>query len=311
MKPQSSNTTSADSSLSDEIHDENELRELSRCISENVSRTIELQYVGLHAQHQAATAAEPSITGTGREAEKERERRDKERRAQEANLLMQAPFCQFIFTQQSVLSSLMNLVIFLLGCPDSASSVRAVRLLHRLLPVAVGSRSPLALQLYGQVFQAGVDLLSTGKQQLLDAVENELTAMMKDLYIALVVGNLSAAPRQSLLNIPGVEPSTVSTLETTLGTVCAEKKHRAAMRAFLDRSIKQARLNQQKTVLNSAIGQQAAQHTNPLDLLQANSNANTSGRVGQIDNLAAPLILPSRPVDATPVDVSGVGNLFS
>ena len=83
------------SSLSNEIHEESELRELSRCISENISRVIELQYVSLHTAHTAASTAAAASTNP-----REKERMEKERRQRESQLLMQAPFCQLIFTQQ-------------------------------------------------------------------------------------------------------------------------------------------------------------------------------------------------------------------
>lgn len=91
---------SAASSLSNEIHEESELRELSRCISENISRTIELQYVSLHTAHTAATAAAAAAAPNTSINPREKERLEKERRQQESQLLMQTPFCQLIFTQQ-------------------------------------------------------------------------------------------------------------------------------------------------------------------------------------------------------------------
>lgn len=289
------NSSGGSASLSDEIHEESELCELSRCISENATRTIELQYLSLHAKHMAQVAAETaaapaaSAQADSREAEREKERREKERRQQEATLLMQAPFCQFLFTQSGVLSSLFGMLTFLVGCPDSASSVRAIRLLHRILPVGIGSRTPLAVQLYAQVFQACLGVLATANQQLLDTVEAEMTAMLKDIYVALVLPGLSIAPRQSLLALPSVEAQSVTALETLLATICSEKKYRAGMRSFLDRAIKQPRLRTQRAILDGQDGKRAATFTNPLELLQANSNAHTSGRVGQVENIKEPV----------------------
>ena len=86
-------------------------------------------------------------------------------------------FC-FVFSQP-LLTSLYQLLIFLVGCPDSAASVRSIRLCHRLLPVCIGSGNPLALQLYARVFDAGLVALSSATQQSLDIIEMELIALLK------------------------------------------------------------------------------------------------------------------------------------
>lgn len=314
-----SGSGSGGSSLEDEIHEESELRELSRSIPENLARTVELQYTELHTRHTAQVAAEQKAAAStqanlaspqGRDAERAKEQREKELRLQETQLLMQAPFCQFLFTEAGVLTSLMSMLNFLVTCSDSASSVRAVRLLHRLLPVGMASRSPQAVQLYASSFQAGLTALSSGSQQLLDTVEAELTALMKDIYVALVLSGTSEAPRHSLLALT-TDQTIVSALEGVLGVLCSEKKYRNAMRACLTRLVKAPRLAHQQSVLGSAHGATAAALTNPLELLQSNSNAHTSGRVGQVANLPQALQLPTKkPTDPNAGDTAGVSSLF-
>jgi hypothetical protein len=303
---QSGGRSAGGDSLEDEIHEESELRELSRSIPEVLSRTVELQYNELHTRHTAAVAAEQK-TGP----KNNNEQREKELRQQETQLLSQAPFCQFLFTQTPVLTALMNMLNFLVTCPDSASSVRAVRLLHRLLPVGIASKSQQAVQLYSTAFQAGLTALASGTQQFLDTVESEVTAMMKDIYVALVLSGISASPRQSLLSLTS-DQTIVSSLEAVLGVLCSEKKYRNAMRSCLKKLIKAPRIAGQQSVLSGQNGVAAAALTNPLDLLQTNSNAGTSGRVGPIANLQQPLNLPPKPVDPNAVaDTSFAGsNLF-
>ena len=305
--------SSSSSSLSSEIHEESELRELSRCISENFSRTIELQYVALHNAHTAANAvatAAASVAavtaaknGTAAANSREEREKEKERRQQESRLLMQVPFCQLIFTQQPLLSSLFPLLLFLMGCPDSASSVRALRVFHRLLPVCIGSQNPLALQLYGRVFESGVRVLASANQQTLDVVEMELVAMLKDIYVALVLPSLSLEPRTLLLSLPGATEASVAALEKVLGTTQAEKKYRTAMRNFLDRHIKQTRVAQQSGAIAAATAS-TVRTINPLDLVA--TKAPTSQSVRDL----APLNLPARAAKPGGEDVSGIGNLF-
>ena len=169
----------------------------------------------------------------------------------------------FHFVSQPLLTSLYQLLIFLIGCPDSAAAVRAIRLCHRLLPVCIGSGNPLALQLYARVFEAGLVALSSATQQTLDVIEMELIALIKDVYQLLGLSNLTAAPRQLLLALPNVTPADVAALDKVLATVCSEKKYRSAMRTFLDRHIKAVRLAAQ----SGAAGSGAALTSNPLDLV--------------------------------------------
>ena len=292
-----SSSSSSSTSLSSEIHEESELRELSRCLSDNFSRTIELQYVALHT---ALAGAHPPPTSTPNS--REEKEREKERRQQESQLLMSAPFCQLIFTQQPLLASLFPLLLFLLSCPDSASSVRAVRLCHRLLPVAIGSRNPAALSYYSSVFDTGVRVLAQAPAQTLEVVEMELIALLKDVYAALVLPGLAEAPRLTLLSLPGATVPAVQALEAVLGTICAEKKYRSAMRAFLDTHIKAARLAQQAA--SGASGTGAASLTaNPLELVSSKAPNLRSVRD------LAPLNLPPRPRKPEE-DLSGLGQLF-
>ena len=315
---QSGGRSGGGGSLEDEIHEDSELRELSRSIPEVISRTVELQYTELHKRHTAQVEAEHKQSARtnnnlasprGPDAERAKEQREKELRQQETQLLMQAPFCQFLFTQSAVLTALMDMLNFLVTCPDSASAVRAVRLIHRLLPVGIASKSQQAIQLYATAFQAGLTSLASGTQQFLDTIESELTAMMKDIYVALVLSGVSASPRQSLLSLTS-DPTIVSSLESVLGVLCSEKKYRNAMRACLKKLVKAPRIAGQQSVLSGQNGVAAAALTNPLDLLQSNSNAGTSGRVGPIANLQQPLNLPPKPANPNAGDTSGMINLF-
>lgn len=102
--------------------------------------------------------------------------------------------CVAFLPVQALLTSVFELLTLLLSCPDSAASVRAIRVLHRLQPVATflhaGSEArlleyipwarnvPTCQAIYAQVFEAGVRTLATAKAQLLDVVETELIALM-------------------------------------------------------------------------------------------------------------------------------------
>ncbi len=98
--------------------------------------------------------------------------------------------------------------------------------------------------------------------------------MQVSTYQQLVqVGN-TPVPRHVLLSLPGASVrADVLTLEDVLGTVCAEKNHRGAMRAFLDRHVKATRVAMQANGAAGRAGDTAA--ANPLDLVgQAGGGTN-------------------------------------
>jgi hypothetical protein len=190
-------------------------------------------------------------------------------------------------------------------------------------------KSPSSIEAYAAVFEGGVKVLATAKAQVLEVVEMELIALMvqkqsdkpeigsrrasslngciacvcfsilqKDIYTSLVLPNLSLAPRSLLLSIPSPNISQeVSQLEATLGTVCAEKKHRSALRNFMDRFVRAARIAQTQAAQQNGV---FSTSVNPLDVVAAKG--------GSVKDLE-PLILPTRPGKPGAEDLS-VGKLF-
>lgn len=325
-----SSSSSSSSSLSAEILEESELRELSRSIVDTISQTLERQYNTLHAASIAKAAAasvaadgasqsKPSSSGTPTAAAAEKEKEEK--------LLLQTSMCQLILTQQPLFTSVFSLLHFLISCPDSQASVKSIRLIHRLLPVALppvstSSSTPnqqqqqqqqpqqawygLAAQVYAAGFETCLRTMATAPQQKLDTIEAEVVALVKDMYVALVLPHLNVSPRQLLLSLPSSTPAAVSNLELSLGAVMSEKKHRLAMRSFLDRTLKKHRHAAQTQMIVASID--AARSINPLDLLS--SAQPTGSQKAPIHNLQEKLVLPARPVKEVVEDVSGVSNLF-
>jgi len=303
--------SSASSSLAAEILEDNELRELSRAVSEVLSRAIEAQYVPALAAAQAQISANAPVLA-----------KDKDRhRVDELSVLRGVPFVQLILRNEPVQRALFELLIGLTGCPDSAASVRAVRLLQRLYPALLAASDsasseqqpsaglvataasplrPLSVSLYARVFEQGVRVLATAKAQLLDVVEGELIPLLKDLYVALVLTEqLSPAPRAMLQSLTPGAAAELPTLEESLRAVAAEKKHRSAMRVFFERHVKATRLAMQQQ-------RQGAQlmAANPLDLL---GQPGSSSTVRDLE----PLNLPRKPKSSGGDDeVPELFNLF-
>jgi len=259
---------------------------------------------------------------------KEKERIENRYRVDEQAVLRTLPLVQLIINNEALQRALYELLLCLVACPDSAASVRAIRLLQRLHPALLAMPSTntqpphpqqppptipppprpsaLAVSLHERVFEQGVRVLATGKAQLLDVVEGELVPLSKDLYMALVLTELSAAPRTLLLSLPPAAGASggaasvaadVAALEDSLRTIAAEKKHRGAMRLFFDRHVKATRVAMQQ---GGAAGQQA----NPLDLVGPSKAAASTVRDLE------PLNVPARAPKQGGEDISGVANLF-
>ena len=145
------------------------------------------------------------------------------------------------------------LVLFCLGAmawPDSTSLRRAVNVLQVVVEATMGDNRFNVL-LGRDVFRACVSLLLQ-EPDYIAGVEWEVLALLRDIYVALVVGRSPSEaakspaegeeskwvmrtdlPRQTLLGLGGADPQLVQKMEGTLRASLSAKAQKDAIRAVL------------------------------------------------------------------------------